>query len=158
MYLSRCWKNTRTPIAEKLMLTVSLVVTLAVILSIGIHYGMLLLTTWILSMFQGRHPATIILSLFLAVIAHLTEILVFALAWFQLHRTGLIQFSIPDPGFIDILYFSGTTYTTIGYGDIVIEGSGRIAAVVEGVMGLVLIAWTASFTYFEMNRKWLNRL
>lgn len=140
------------------MLTVVIIVTLAVILSIGIHYGVLLLTTWILARFQGRHPATIVLSLFLAVIAHLTEILVFALAWFQLEHADLIQFSVTDPDFIDILYFSGTTYTTIGYGDIVIVGSGRIAAVVEGVMGLVLIAWTASFTYFEMNRKWLNRL
>jgi len=140
------------------MFTLAIVMTLAVVLSIGIHYGVLLLTTWILASFHGRHPATIILSLFLAVVAHLLEILVFAVAWYQSHRTGLIQFSIADPGFIDILYFSGTTYTTIGYGDIVIVGNGRIAAVVEGVMGLVLIAWTASFTYFEMNRKWLNRL
>ena len=29
-------------------------------------------------------------------------------------------------------------------------------SVIEGVMGLVLIAWTASFTYFEMNRKWIK--
>ncbi len=140
------------------MLTLALIVTLAVVLSIGIHYGVLLMTTWILASFHGRHPASIVLSLFLAVIAHLLEILVFALAWYQLFSMGTIQFSIADPTFIDILYFSGTTYTTIGYGDIVIIGDGRIASVVEGVMGLVLIAWTASFTYFEMNRKWLNRI
>ncbi len=140
------------------MLTLALIVTLAVVLSIGIHYGVLLMTTWILASFHGRHPATIVLSLFLAVIAHLLEILVFALAWYQLFSMGRIEFSIADPNFIDILYFSGTTYTTIGYGDVVIIGDGRIASVVEGVMGLVLIAWTASFTYFEMNRKWLNRI
>ncbi len=139
------------------MLTLVLIITMAVVLSIGIHYTVLLLTTWILAHFHGRHPASIVLSLFLAVIAHLLEILVFAVAWDELYSRGLIQFSVYEPNFVDMLYFSGTSYTTIGYGDIVIIGNGRIAAVVEGVMGLVLIAWTASFTYFEMNRKWVNR-
>ncbi len=116
------------------------------------------MTTAILARFHGRHPASIILSLFLAVIAHLLEIFVFAVAWYIMYKNQFIQFSVPSPSFIDILYFSGTTYTTIGYGDIVIIDEGRLAAVVEGVMGLVLIAWTASFTYFEMNRKWVNRI
>ncbi len=153
------------------MLTVFVITILAVALSIGIHYSVLLFTTFLLAHFHGRHPASIILSLFLAVLAHLTEILVFAVAWQQLYSrelidfylstpnlsTDLIEFSLSSPGFIDMIYFSGTTYTTIGYGDIIILGHGRMLAVVEGVMGLVLIAWTASFTYFEMNRKWVNQ-
>ncbi len=153
------------------MLTVFLITILAVVFSIGIHYSVLLFTTFILAHFHGRHPASIILSLFLAVIAHLSEILVFAVAWQELFSRGLIEFYLPSSGsgteliefslsmprFIDMIYFSGTTYTTIGYGDIIILGEGRIVAVVEGVMGLVLIAWTASFTYFEMNRKWVNQ-
>lgn len=139
------------------MLTISLITCIAVALSIGIHYTVLITTPRILEHFHGKHPASIVLTLFLAVLAHLLEIFVFAIAWYLMQSTQLIQFSPPALQFIDLLYFSGTTYTTVGYGDIVITGDGRIAAVIEGVMGLVLIAWTASFTYYEMNRKWIKQ-
>lgn len=39
------------------------------------------------------------------------------------------------------VYFSGVTFLTIGYGDIVAEGGGsRILAVIEGLMGILTIA------------------
>lgn len=129
----------------------------AVIAAIGLHYTALLSTTKLLSHFHGTHPASIVLALFLAVIAHLLEIMIFAIAWQVMLSMSLITFSINSPTFIDLIYFSGTTYTTVGYGDILVTGNGRIVTVIEGVMGLVLIAWTASFTYYEMNRKWAKR-
>lgn len=139
------------------MLIIVIITTLAVIFSIGLHYSALLSTTKLLTHFHGTHPLSIVLALFLAVIAHLMEILIFAIAWQIMFSIDLITFSIPSPSFLDLLYFSGTTYTTIGYGDIILTSNGRIMAVVEGVMGLVLIAWTASFTYYEMNRKWIKK-
>ena len=136
------------------MLYIVLITMLAVALAIGLHYSALVSTTKLLSHFHGAHPASIVLALFLAVLAHLTEILIFAIAWQVMHTMELITFSVDSPSFLDIVYFSGTTYTTVGYGDIVLTGDARIMSVDEGVMGLMLIAWTASFTYFEMNRKW----
>lgn len=138
------------------MLYIVLITTLAVALAIGLHYSALVSTTKLLSHFHGAHPASIVLALFLAVLAHLSEIVIFAIAWQVMYSMDLLTFSVDSPTFLDIVYFSGTTYTTVGYGDIVLTGHGRIMSVVEGVMGLVLIAWTASFTYFEMNRKWLK--
>ncbi|MCG8378267.1 MAG: potassium channel family protein [Proteobacteria bacterium] len=140
------------------MLKIVIIFTLAVVLAIGLHYTALLSITRLLERFHGTHPASIVLALFLAVFAHLFEILIFAVAWQILFTMELITFSIEAPDFIDLIYFSGTTYTTIGYGDIILTGNGRIMAVVEGVMGLVLIAWTASFTYYEMNRKWIKNV
>ena len=134
-----------------------LITVFAVAFSIGLHYSALLSITKLLGYFHGTHPASIVLALFLAVIAHLLEILIFAIAWQIMFSMSLITFSIDSPTFLDLVYFSGTTYTTIGYGDIILTGNGRIMAVVEGVMGLVLIAWTASFTYYEMNRKWIKQ-
>jgi len=138
------------------MIYLFLITTLAVALAIGLHFSALLLITKLLSHFHGTHPASIVLALFLAVLAHLSEILIFAIAWQVMYTMELITFSIESPSFLDIFYFSGTTYTTVGYGDILLTGDGRITSVIEGVMGLVLIAWTASFTYFEMNRKWIK--
>lgn len=138
------------------MIYILLITTVAVALAIGLHYSALITITRMLSHFHGTHPASIVLALFLAVLAHLFEILIFAVAWQVMYSMELITFSIDSPTFLDIAYFSGTTYTTVGYGDIVLTGHGRIMTVVEGVMGLVLIAWTASFTYFEMNRKWIK--
>lgn len=139
------------------MLQISLITVLAAILSIGLHFATLLLTTKIVGHFHGTHPGSIVLSLTFAVIAHLLEILIFAFAFQIMLSHELITFSVYSPSFLDIFYFSGTTYTTVGYGDIVLVGDGRILAVVESVMGLVLIAWTASFTYYEMNRKWIRQ-
>jgi ion channel len=139
------------------MIYIILITTLAVALAIGLHFSALLTITNLLSHFHGAHPASIVLALFLAVVAHLFEILIFAIAWQIMYSMSLITFSIDSPTFLDLVYFSGTTYTTVGYGDIVLTGNGRIMSVIEGVMGLVLIAWTASFTYFEMNRKWIKK-
>ena len=139
------------------MLIILLITILAVIGAIGLHYAALIFITKLLSHLHGTHPASIVLALLLAVVAHLIEILIFAVAWQALFSMSLITFSVENPTFLDLVYFSGTTYTTIGYGDIILTGNGRIMAVVEGVMGLVLIAWTASFTYYEMNRKWIKQ-
>ncbi len=139
------------------MLNITLLTAFAAIFSIGLHFTALLLTTKALANFHGAHPVSIVFSLLFAVVAHLFEILIFALVLQFMLSHDMIRFSINAPDFIDIFYFSGTTYTTVGYGDIVLIGAGRIIAVVESLMGLVLIAWTASFTYYEMNRKWTRK-
>ena len=139
------------------MLNILLITGMAVVLAIGVHFTTLLLSTKIIGQFHGAHPGSIVLALSLAIIAHLFEILIFAIALHIMLSHGLIEFSIESPTFLDIFYFSGTTYTTVGYGDIVLIDDGRLLAVIESVMGLVLIAWTASFTYYEMNRKWIRQ-
>jgi hypothetical protein len=139
------------------MLNMSLITALAVILSISVHFMTLLFTTKVVGKFHGSHPFTIVFSLLLAVFAHLVEILIFAVALQYMYTHSLINFSIENPHFLDIFYFSGTTYTTVGYGDIVLVGAGRTIAVIESVMGLVLIGWTTAFTYYEINRKWIRQ-
>jgi hypothetical protein len=55
---------------------------------------------------------------------------------------------------IDFFYFSTTMYTTLGIGDIWATGPIRIVAGIESLTGLVLITWTASFSYLAMERFW----
>jgi len=57
----------------------------------------------------------------------------------------------------DCAYFSFTTFTTLGFGDIVRLGDLRYLTGIESLTGLVLITWTASFLYYEMQRYWEER-
>lgn len=63
-------------------------------------------------------------------------VLGWALVWWglQRHMEGIDDLA-------SAVYFSGVTFLTIGYGDIVAEGGGsRILAVVEGLMGILTTA------------------
>ncbi|EEB77646.1 hypothetical protein GPB2148_582 [marine gamma proteobacterium HTCC2148] len=55
---------------------------------------------------------------------------------------------------MDCVYFSFTTYTTLGMGDIEPIGDLRYLTGLESLTGLVLITWSASFLYLEMTRYW----
>ncbi len=127
---------------------------LLTLLSVGLHYEALRYTsTWVA---KARMPSRlrVAVAVLLALVAHLLEVLVFAAGWALLLR-GTVPVLEPSPlGFSDTLYFSLISYTSLGYGDIVPLGDARILAGVQSLVGLVLIAWTASFTFFEMRRHW----
>jgi hypothetical protein len=55
---------------------------------------------------------------------------------------------------LDYVYFSITTFTTLGIGDVYAHGPLRLVAGVESLNGLVLIGWSASFTYITMEKVW----
>ena len=53
-----------------------------------------------------------------------------------------------------IAFFSFTTPTALGFGDIEPTGNLRYLTGIESLTGLVLITWTASFLFVEMQRYW----
>jgi hypothetical protein len=59
-----------------------------------------------------------------------------------------------DSSIVGCLYFSAETYTSLGFGDISPVGPIRLLAGVEALNGLLLIGWSASFTYISMERFW----
>ena len=77
-------------------------------------------------------------------------IIVFVIVLFSfLYLIPCLNFNIPgaDGGstqrglfILEALYFSGTSFTTIGYGDIAPEGYARILAVSEGILGVILLS------------------
>lgn len=66
---------------------------------------------------------------------------------------GSLQGSF-DGSFMDCVYFSFTTYTTIGFGDISPLGDLKYLTGLQALTGLVLISWTASFLFVEMQKYW----
>jgi hypothetical protein len=49
-----------------------------------------------------------------------------------------------EGGFETALYFSTVTYTTLGYGDITIEGSYRMLAALQAANGIIMFGWTTA--------------
>lgn len=123
-----------------------------VLLAIGVHYEALRFATFAC----GKFPLVrvrVALAIVVATFAHVVEAFVFAVGIYLLVRFD-VGTVVGADNFGELVYFSLATYSSLGYGDLVPGGPIRIMAGVEAIMGLVLIAWTASFTYYEMRRYW----
>ncbi len=144
---------------------ITTLVTLGVVItSVLFHYeGLRLLSRWVtLDLLPAR--VRIVSLIFGQLILHFLEVALFAMANHALsQRPGYGTFmqigaaNCMEPGFmtaVDHLYYSVTVYTTLGFGDIVAEGPVRILAGVEALVGLVLITWSASFTFLKMQIYW----
>lgn len=126
------------------------------LLSVGLHYELLVLASHVVRALPGAGRADVMPAVVLALVAHVIEVVVFGVGWFVLIRAGAVELSIPSPTLAEAIYFSGSVYTSLGFGDIVPMGSGRFLVVLEAVTGLVLIAWTASFTFYQMRENWMD--
>jgi len=128
------------------------IITLAVL----IHYEYLYRISVLIQKLNIRHRLKIVVGVFGALIAHSIEIWLFAIAYYLLPKLqgwGYIEGNV-DGSLLDCVYFSYTTFTTLGLGDIVPHGHIRHLVGLESLTGLLLITWTASFLYFEMQRYW----
>ncbi|HUJ87127.1 MAG TPA: potassium channel family protein [Burkholderiales bacterium] len=129
---------------------------LLVVISTLLHYEALrLLSTW-LPHVNIRPRARLLGVIFGVFVGHLLEIACYALAYYCLHdHFGLGGFGgkFAD-NFAAYFYFSAESYTSIGLGDIYPLGSLRLITGVEALNGLLLVGWSASFTYLAMQRYW----
>jgi hypothetical protein len=67
---------------------------------------------------------------------------------------GAIHGTAAVNSILDYAYFSGTVYSTVGFGDMVPVGAIRFMVGMEALTGLVMITWSASFTFLQMERDW----
>lgn len=54
----------------------------------------------------------------------------------------------------DYFFFSAEAFSTLGLGDIYPLGPLRLLASIEPIDGLLLIGWSTSFTYYNMQKYW----
>jgi len=124
------------------------------------HYEMLRGLSFCLSSFGVAARAKLLVVIFSTFLAHAGEILLYALAMYALVRhfgLGALG-SSRHVSFSASLYFSAETYTSLGYGDVVPSGDLRLLAGLEALNGLLLIGWSASYTYIAMERFWNGRV
>ena len=77
------------------------------------------------------------------VVLHLIEIVVWA--WFYAAKGALSDVQ-------DALYFSGVTYTTTGYGDLVLPRQWRLLGAVEALTGILMCGWSTGFFVATVSR------
>ena len=63
-----------------------------------------------------------------------------------------------QPTFSAAVYFSGVTYATIGYGDLLLPQSWRMLAPIEGLTGILLCGLSAGLFFAVVNKLFGSRL
>ena len=140
---------------------VAIVAGLVTALVVLLHYEGL---HWLAMRFSprpARHDGRLMLRIIFALLGlHIVEIWCYGVAyWFlvQLPDTGFVHGEHGMDTLFDAIYLSATTYSTLGFGDLAPVGAIRLLAGLESLTGLLLITWSASFTYLEMSRFWRQR-
>jgi ion channel len=77
------------------------------------------------------------------ILLHLVEITVWAL--FYTWKEGM-------PDISSAIYFSAVTYTTTGYGDLLLPKEWRLAGGVEALTGILMCGWSAAFFFAVVSR------
>ena len=140
------------------MFATLIVSTIATIVVVVIHYEFLNMaarSARLVGMANQRR--SLIVVMLAAVLAHVVEVWVFAFAFhglLMIDGVGEIIGIKGDAGLWDYAYFSFVCYTTLGFGELVPEGFVRFLAGTEALIGLMLITWTASFLYMQMEQTW----
>jgi hypothetical protein len=117
--------------------------------TVAIHVGVM---GWLLLQLEHRarsrftlwHAYAVLTKVAIwSVLAHLVEIAVWALAFYWAEVQRSIDLSI---------YFSAVTYATIGYGDVVPPENWRVLASMEGLIGILMCAWSGGFMFALVSR------
>jgi hypothetical protein len=137
------------------LLATIVLTALLLVLAVLLHYEALLHSSRLAGRMTIPPRRRILVVIAAAVLAHLAEIALFAAAYLGMEQAGLGTVTGAQEGnLVDHFYFSATMFTTLGVGDQVPTGPLRVTAGMESLIGLVLITWTASFSYLAMERFW----
>ena len=77
------------------------------------------------------------------ILCHLVEIAIWA--FFYEWRSAM-------PDLASALYFSAVTYTTTGYGDLVLPPDWRLVGGVEALTGILMCGWSTGFFFAVVSR------
>ena len=118
--------------------------------TVGVHAVGLARLLTLLSKAQALPPARLwpitwllIRIAWALILIHAVEITVWGLFYFW---AGCL------PTFSSAVYFSGVTYATVGYGDLLLPNSWRMLAPIEGLTGILMCGLSAGLFFAVVNR------
>ena len=100
------------------------------------------------SEYGRRHILTLVFGL---LASHLVGMAIFALLQFP--EAGFLS-GASDESLMECIYFAAISYSTLGYGDVTPQGPVRLIASITSLTGFMMITWSASATFLEMQRRW----
>ena len=129
---------------------------LLVLCTTVLHYEVLGALNARLPALRMPSRAKLVVVILAAFVAHAVEIALYGFTLYALVAWAGVGGLQGATGFSlgSCLYFSAETYTSLGFGDLSPVGPVRLLAGVEALNGLLLIGWSASFTYISMERFW----
>jgi len=142
-------------------ITVVAATVVAISSAVLVHYEGLLLLSARLQRARGPRRIRVLYGILSLLGLHVCEIWIFGVvSWMLLQWPANGHIATPatvvHTGLFDAIYLSAVTFSTVGFGDLAPVGPIRFLFGTEALAGLVLIGWSASFTYLEMERFWRN--
>lgn len=126
--------------------------TMMVGVTVIIHFaGLSLLLALIRRRLHGKNPVETFLDNGALIVAS-------AFGLFALHGVEIWSYALlywvmgAFTAFEQALYFSTTSYSTIGYGDLVLPVGRRLLGAIEGVNGVLLLGWSTAFFFTIVHR------
>ncbi len=77
-------------------------------------------------------------------------IVIEAWLWAQLYLHNPLITTLPD--LETAFYFSMVTFTTLGYGDVVLTGQWRALATIQAANGVIIFGWTTALIFVFIQR------
>ncbi|MEM6512205.1 MAG: potassium channel family protein [Pseudomonadota bacterium] len=129
---------------------------ITVVLCVIVHYEGLRILTDRLQVPRQHDRLRVVFLILCLLVLHIVGIWLFGVAYYiQLNFFEVGELTgIASPTLFDCVYYSAMSYTTIGFGDIVPIGAVRLMTGMEGLTGLVMITWSASYTFLVMLKTW----
>jgi hypothetical protein len=142
------------------MALVGMFCVVLLVITTVIHYEVLRVLTAGLPALRIPARAKLMAVIFGTFFTHAAEIFLYAVGFYVLiHYLSAGTLGHASSTSLTLcLYFSAETYTSLGYGDVVPGGELRLLAGMEALNGLLLIGWSASYTYIAMERFWSDRV
>ncbi len=138
-------------------LAVVVVTGIVVVACVLLHYEVFALLQRALgSMHSSVRRRRILLLMFGLLSLHIADVWLFGVGYYLLidpHSMSRLV-GLQGTGLLEFVYFSAVVYTTLGLGDLVPVGAIRFLTGTEALTGFLLITWSASFTFLEMQRVW----
>jgi Ion channel len=132
------------------MLTIALIAGSLVAVTVAVHAAGLAALLRSLMTSHGELPSRfwpiawmLIRVTWILILIHLVEIAVWALFY-------VWSGSLPDAE--AAFYFSGVTYATVGYGDLVLQEPWRMLAPVEGLTGILMGGLSTGFFFAVLSK------